>query len=596
MNTGASGANRPRKITRNRIIASLCLGILTAVALVLVTTTPRRQQAAALIDTQIESGRHLTFVLMAQQVAPGTEPYPPYVALVKAARDSLRALAAREGVYYSTVGVANHWEITEGLRVLNAYGHFDEVSVGRNWFNSGRFRYSGRSVPGVLVFLEDITVMQTSWTSSGLTEIARFEGGRSMREWAARGFSLNLDGLSTDALNSAASPTPRPDYSVAPRAPEPVAIQPRTAAPESWQLDSNVVTSLGGTDADPLFRVVGVAITEDHVIVAEASTGSLRFYTHAGRLDKTVGRRGEGPGEYRSMRWMRRAGDEIHAYDGSNNRVVVYSLDGSQVRFIAVRPHDELPLTSVIGSFADGSLLAIGSASPMYVPDEPETRRLPMTLVRHDSEGAPADRLIDIVGPERYFEPWGRGGVRQMSRLFGRDTGIGVVDSVFVVMDNESWAISVHGSDGAQLETLLPDPVPQMTPLMQGSIEAARDRVLADADESVERFVAGMLRTTGLPDHLPPYGWLSVEQGDRRPPLIVADGFVLALRYGGIESANDEVASSEWFVFRPGEGQVASLTSSDDVRLLDLRGDLAAVLRRTEFGEEVVELRQVLGR
>lgn len=596
MNTRANSPNRPRKIIRNRIIASLCLGILTAAVLVLVTTTSRRQQSAASIDTQIESGRHLTFVLMAQQVAPGTDPYPPYVTLVKAARDSLRALAAREGVYYSTVGVANHWEITEGLRVLNAYGHFDEVSVGRGWFNSGRFRYSGRSVPGVLVFLEDITVAQTSWTSLGLREIARFEGGRSMREWAARGFSLNLDGLSTDELNSAASPTPRPDYSVAPRAPEPAAIQPRTAAPASWRLDSNVVTSFGGTDTDPLYRVAGVAITEDHVIVAEASTGSLRFYTYDGRLDKTVGRLGEGPGEYRNMGWMRRAGAEIHAYDRSHNMVVVYSPDGSRVRSISVRPHDELPLTSVIGSFEDGSLLAIGSGSPMYVPDEPEARRLPMTLVRHDSEGAPADRLIDIVGPERYFEPWGRGGVRQMFRLFGRDTGIGVVDSVFVVMDNDSWEISVYDGDGVQLERLIPDPVPPMTPLTPSSVEAARERVLADADESVERFMEGMLRATGSPDHLPPYGWLSVEPGDRRPPLIVADGLVLALRYGGIESNLDGVAKSEWFVFRPGEGQVASLTSPDDVRLLDLRGDLAAVLRRTEFGEEVVELRRVLGR
>ena len=32
------------------------------------------------------------------------------------------------------------------------------------------------------------------------------------------------------------------------------------------------------------------------------------------------------------------------------------------------------------------------------------------------------------------------------------------------------------------------------------------------------------------------------------------------------------------------------------VRLLDLTGDLAAVLRKTELGEEVVELRRVLGR
>ena len=511
---------------------------------------------------------------------------------VRAARDSLRALTTREEIYYSTVGVATHWDVAEGLRVLNAYGHFDEVSVGRGWFNTGRLRYSGWAVPGVVVFLEDITVGQTSWTSQGFTEVARFEGHRSMREWAARGFSLNLDGPGTEELNS---PAPREGPFVASTAPEPIVMPSgNPGSPAMWRLDSKVLASAGGTQTDPLYRVAGVAISEDHVVVAEASTGSLRFYTHAGLLERTVGREGEGPGEYRNMGWMHRVRDEIHVYDRANIRVAVYSLDGSRVRSIAVRPLDELPLTSVVGSFADGSLLAVAVDNPMYVPDEAETRRLPMTLLRHDSEGASATRLIDMVGPERYFEPLGRGGVQQMFRSFGRATGVAVVDSIFVVMDNDSYAISVYGRDGAQIETLMPDPVPPMTPLKQSDIEWAREGLLAGADERMERFIEGMFRA-GFPDHLPPYGWFTLERADR-PPLIVADGFVFALRYGGIESGSGEIAGPEWFVFRPGEGHVATLTSPDDVRLLDLKGDLAAVVRKTELGEEVVELRRVLGR
>ena len=530
---------------------------------------------------------------MAQHVAPGTQPYEPYVTLVRAAKDSLRATAAREAIYYSTVGVATEWNIAEGLRVLNAYGSFDEVSVGRSWFNTGRLRYNLGVLPAVVVFVEDIMVGQTSWTSERLTEIARFEGRRSMREWAAGGFSLNLDGPATAEPDP---PAADEGSSAASIAPEPTFMQSETpGSPAIWRLDSNVLASAGGTQTDPLYRVAGVAISEHHVIVAEASTGSLRFYTHAGRLDKTVGRQGEGPGEYRNMGWMHRVRDEIHVYDRANNRVVGYSFDGTRVRSVSVRPDVELPLTSVVGSFADGSLLAIAVANPMYVPDEAETRRLPMTLVRHDSEGASATRLIDMVGPERYFEPSGRGGVQQMSRPFGRATGVAVVDSIFVVMDNDSYAISVYGRDGAQSETLMPEPVPPMTPLKQSDIEWAREGLLAGADERVERFVEGMFRA-GFPDHLPPYGWSTFERGDSRPPLIVADGFVFALRYGGIESGGGEIANPEWFVFRPGEGHVATLTSPDDVRLLDLTGDVAAVVRKTELGEEVVELRRVLGR
>ena len=596
MDTETSRATGPRKTKPKRVIVYLLLASIALAAVALVTNTHGRRPSPPVIDTQIESGRHLTFVLVAQHVAPGTEPYPPYVAQVKAARDSLRVLAESEGIYYSTVGVATQWDIVEGQSVLNAYGHFDEVSLGRNWFNTGRFRYKGSTVPEVLVFLEDITVGQSSWTSSGLREVARFEGYRGMREWAARGFSLNLGGPDIEAPDSAASLAPSGDSPAAPTAAAPVVRRSANSSPATWRLDSDVLASAGGTEADPLYRVVGAVVTGHHLIVAEASTGSLRFYTHAGTLEKTVGRQGEGPGEYRNMGWMHRVGDQIHAYDRPTRKVEVYSLDGFSVRSIAVTPHEELPGTSVVGAFADGSHLAIGSASPMYVPTEPETRRLPMTLVRHDPGGAPAHRLVDIVGPERYFEPWGRGGVRQLPRPFGRVTGVGVVDSVFLVMDNESHAISVYGRDGVQLGTLEPNPVPPLTPVRQNDIEWVRGKLLADADERLRHFVEGMIRATGFPDHLPPYGWLALEPGVRRPPLIAVDGLVFALRYGGTESVAGGIAAPEWFVFRPDEGHVATLTSPDDVRLLDLAGDLAAVLRTTELGEEVVELRRVDGR
>ena len=99
----------------------------------------------------------------------------------------------------------------------------------------------------------------------------------------------------------------------------------------------------------------------------------------------------------------------------------------------------------------------------------------------------------------------------------------------------------------------------------------------------------------GLPEHLPPYGWLSLGYPDR-PPVTVADGLVWALRYGGFPREGADPEGPEWFVFRPGAGQIATLSSPDDVVLVDVAGDLAAVLRRTELDEEIVELRRIMGR
>ena len=378
------------------------------------------------------------------------------------------------------------------------------------------------------------------------------------------------------------------------RAEAPSPTRSEQSAAATWQLARSVVASVGGTEADPLYRVVGAAISQRRLVVAEASTGSLRFYTHGGWIDATVGRAGEGPAEFGNMSWMNRVNDEIHVFDRSSMRLDVYSFDGARVRAVPVRQRGDLRLISVLGSFDNGSLLALGASGPLHVPAA-EIDRVPLTLVRYDSTSASAHRLVDVFGPERYYETDERG-LTQAFPLFGRATGIGVVDASFVVMDNESYAISVHGRDGAWLETLVPDPLPPPVPLRQADIESVRDAILADANERSKRFLERMLRAAASSEHLPPYGWLWLERGDRRPPLVVADGFVFALRYGGIASAGGGIAGPEWFVFRPGEGHVATLTSPDNVRLLDLRGGLAAVLRTTELGEEVVELRRVLGR
>ena len=89
--------------------------------------------------------------------------------------------------------------------------------------------------------------------------------------------------------------------------------------------------------------------------------------------------------------------------------------------------------------------------------------------------------------------------------------------------------------------------------------------------------------------------WLSLGYPDR-PPVTVADGLVWALRYGGLPREGSDPEGPEWFVFRPGMGQIATLSSPDDVVLVDVAADLAAVLRRTELGEEIVELRRIVGR
>lgn len=203
-----------------------------------------------------------------------------------------------------------------------------------------------------------------------------------------------------------------------------------------------------------------------------------------------------------------------------------------------------------------------------------------------------------MKSPELWFEPVGTSGSRQMFRFFGRTSEAVVVDSLFVVLENDSYDIPVYGRDGVVRDTLRPTIVPEPTPLSRSQAEFARQAILDFHDldlGSTRGEVERMLTAMGLPEYLPPYGRLSLGYPNH-PPVTAADGLVWALRYGGVPRENAEPDGLEWFVFRPSAGQIATLASPDDVVLFDVAGDLAVVLRRTELDEEIVELRRIVGR
>ena len=367
-----------------------------------------------------------------------------------------------------------------------------------------------------------------------------------------------------------------------------------SGAIEVWRLDPVPLMTVGDTEADPLYEVAGIVITDSHVVIAQESTGTLRFHTHAGALDTVVGGRGEGPGEFGDLQWMKRAGDHLFAYDSYGHRVSRFSLDGGLESSISLVRPEEYPGLWALDVFSDGSVL--GYAYDLYMPTEPAVKRLPRTLILSDSEGAFVGRLFDMTGPETWYEPVGVAGRRQMFRLYGRATQAVAVDSLLAVLENDSYDIPVYGRDGVVRDTLRPAVVPGPTPLPRHRADFIQQALLDSWDLGDTRGeVEGLLDAMGTPEHLPPYGWLSLGYPNR-PPITAADGVVWALRYGGIPREDADPDGPEWFVFQPGVGQIATLSSPDDVILYDVAGDLAAVLRRTELDEEVVELRRIVGR
>jgi len=87
-----------------------------------------------------------------------------------------------------------------------------------------------------------------------------------------------------------------------------------------------------GTSEYMLGLIGGIHLTEDRIYVTDTSVPTLRVYDHDGRFIETIGRPGQGPGEYTTPTTVTTAPDgRIFLYDMNSHRVNVYSPTGESI-------------------------------------------------------------------------------------------------------------------------------------------------------------------------------------------------------------------------------------------------------------------------
>lgn len=169
---------------------------------------------------------------------------------------------------------------------------------------------------------------------------------------------------------------------------------------------------VGGWSGDPeteLYDVTGAArLTNGRVVIANAGTRELKLFGPNGRLLETVGREGEGPGEFQGIDWITlHSTDSIIAYDRRQNRIQVFDADLELGRMVVLQtPHDlGFAGLAAVGAFRDGTLLARGPELVQRYPREP--------LFGHLFLFTPDGVLVDSIGPVREAreiwmsgEPW----------------------------------------------------------------------------------------------------------------------------------------------------------------------------------------------
>ena len=166
-----------------------------------------------------------------------------------------------------------------------------------------------------------------------------------------------------------------------------------------WRIGAEPSLDIGGGDSADAYLLHRVITSEvlpgGRVAVANTGTAEVRIFDSAGRHLSTVGRRGQGPGEFSSP-WHLHAmpGDSLLVVDLRGFRFNVFGPNGAFVRSYTTPVATGAEGTELVDWFDDGTALV-----HRYERTEPDTqstepRRSRLSLFRIASDG----RMLDSLG------------------------------------------------------------------------------------------------------------------------------------------------------------------------------------------------------
>lgn len=243
-----------------------------------------------------------------------------------------------------------------------------------------------------------------------------------------------------------------------------ISNQQRSESPGCIRIDSTpqtVITS-GVRDTDqapPLFQVWGAAVLSGgQIAILNAGSHQILFFSQEGDLDQSVGRQGNGPGEFRNPQWLGHGlGDTLFVWDAGLARLSTFDgtgalLDSRRVSFDGTAS----PSADITGRFADGSFLT-GPGHLVFLTGSEGISRLPETYYRYDPKTDRTTHLADGLGREIVVAEG-----RTRSLPFGKRTFVVAHGNSLIVADNGLSAIRSYDL-GGKLQRVIKwraDPIP----------------------------------------------------------------------------------------------------------------------------------------
>jgi hypothetical protein len=346
---------------------------------------------------------------------------------------------------------------------------------------------------------------------------------------------------------------------------------PRTFAEVDWQ----PVLSLGGADAagpTQFYRIQQVQVGHSGTLwVADGGSGEVRIFRPDGSHSKTIGGRGQGPGEFSRIRLLGSfRGDSVAAWDDASARLTVFDAEGVFARTARV-PSSGVPLPRAFDVFSDGSILAqiprvlsAGSLEPGQLLSDT------VRLVRIDFDNATGEPQGQAPGPV-----WLWTGPSQVPIPFTINAGFDIYDQAVHLVAGPEFRVRVF-REGRLSEVY--GVARRAREVTQEDVTAYEEFTEEFIPEPQRRDYLSALGDASRPTVLPAYSRV----------VVSSDGKVWAQIY-----SPDFLAPGEWDVYSPGREWLGQVRTPARFMVTGVTSDQLMGVWRDDLGVEHVRVYEI---
>lgn len=341
-----------------------------------------------------------------------------------------------------------------------------------------------------------------------------------------------------------------------------------------WTLDTVPDVSIGVLDGDAVevFGSIRAGVLGPHgIYVLDGSFNELRVFDESGGHVMSLGRDGEGPGEFRNPTGLMVGPDStITVWDRSLRRLTVFGHEGDILRTASVRQSFLNPTLASVSS--DGSFVISDFRYPPTGVSEEGVGSLVLTT--YASDGQFLDTLQVLIGP------WVTG-VDGLGKPFANPDLSGAGHGHVWVLRVDSALIVRLGPEGDTLETVPWEPLDREVTDADLDARAAFDaEVIRDPDRRAAR--VRRIRQPGFAAARHPVATRMETDGVGRVWIVERENW-------------PNIDSPAWLVFGD-SGRVAGRWQEplESLSLLDADESTALVLVSDDLGVQRVEVRRIL--